>query len=361
MTVLIIVPDSNILYFDPFLERPRIRTILAAESQGDLRLAVPAVVLDELRNQVKDKLNKTIANVDKARQNLAELKGLFGFNSYQVDLSIDAEQRRAVMERFDHRREQLDAEQRILSYPSASTEELSHRSIQGRRPFKPNDRGLRDTIVWLSVKEYLLQQSAGTSPKILLLSEDEAFWNDSKTGLHKDLIEDLRLEGIPEGSVIIRKNLNEVISEFIAGRLSSVEWVKVAIEGGQVPDFTYSSDAIDILANEWLSENSEIFEDAPYIPSDYPYMNFDVLENMDCEHIDSPLGIGNDLVAVNSVWSGEATVQGVVADLGEILMEDTLDVALEINIASILKVKNGGLCVQSHEISHIEPIEIRKR
>ena len=89
--MLVIVPDSNKLHTDPFLERPRIRTILAAEAKGNVRLAVPAVVLDELKKQVLERLNGVVSDVDAARRKLAELNGLYGFDSYQIDLSVSSE------------------------------------------------------------------------------------------------------------------------------------------------------------------------------------------------------------------------------------------------------------------------------
>ena len=51
MTILVF-PDSNAAFDDPFFERPTLRTILAAEGYADVRLMLPKLVLDELRGQV---------------------------------------------------------------------------------------------------------------------------------------------------------------------------------------------------------------------------------------------------------------------------------------------------------------------
>ena len=359
--MLVIVPDSNSLYTDPFLERPRIRTILAAEPKANVRLAVPAVVLDELQNQVQDRLNSVVSDVDKAHRKLAELNGLYGYDSYGIDLSVTSEQRDTVIDRFDQRREELNAEQRILSYPSISSEELSRRSIQSRSPFDSKDRGLRDTIIWLSIVEFLLQQAAETRPQILLVSEDAAFWNDSRQELHNDLKEDLRLKGLPEDSVIIRKNLNEVTSEFIASKLSPSDWVKAAIEGGRVPDFVDQSDEISILAYNWLSANSEIFEGDAYTPSEYLWVEFDVIENICRLSIESTLEIGDDFVVVNSTWKGDASVQGIVATMENLMLDESLNSEVLLSVTSILKTQNGDLTVESHEVNNVDILETSRR
>ena len=326
-----------------------------------MRLAVPAVVLDELKKQVRARLDGIVSDVEAARRKFADLNGLYGFDSYQIDLSVAPEQREAVIERFDQRREELNAEQRILSYPSVSSEELSRRSIQGRSPFDSKDRGLRDTLIWLSIVEFLLQQEPETRPQILLVSEDAAFWDDSKQELHNDLKEDLSLKGLPEDSVIIRKNLNKVTSEFIASKLSNSDWAKVAIEGGQVSDFTDQSDAISILAYDWLIANSEIFEGDEYTPSDYLWMEFDVIENICRLSVESTLEIGDDFVVVSSTWKGDAAVQGVVATMEGMTLEDSLTSEVVLGITSILKSQNGELTVESHEVNDVRISETIRR
>ena len=55
---MLVIPDTNVLFSDPFLEGPLIRTIVAAEIQAGIRLVIPEVVIDELRNHVEERLIK---------------------------------------------------------------------------------------------------------------------------------------------------------------------------------------------------------------------------------------------------------------------------------------------------------------
>ena len=173
--------------------------------------------------------------------------------------------------------------------------------------------------------------------------------------------EDLTLKGLPEDSVIIRKDLNKVTEEFIAGKLSNFDWVKVAIEGGQVPDFTDDSEEISILAYDWLSANSKIFEGDEYTPSDYLWMEFDVIENICRLSVESTLEIGDDFVVVSSTWKGDAAVQGIVATMEDMTLKDSLTSKVVLGVTSILKSQNGKLTIQSHEVNDVSILKTIRR
>ena len=97
---MLIVPDTNVLFSDPFLEGALVKTILAAENHTDIRLVIPELVVDELRNHVKERLEAAIKDADKVRRDYARLSGV---NPYSVDFMISADQRKVVMDRFDRR------------------------------------------------------------------------------------------------------------------------------------------------------------------------------------------------------------------------------------------------------------------
>ena len=134
----LVVPDTSVLFSDPFLDGAFIRTILAAESHTGIRLAIPEIVVDELRNHVEDKLDGVVKAADKVRRDYA---GLSGLNRFAVDIMVSADQRQAVLDRFDWRIREFTKEGRILKYPSPSPKELARRSIGAQAPFKDKDRG----------------------------------------------------------------------------------------------------------------------------------------------------------------------------------------------------------------------------
>lgn len=214
---MLVVPDTNALYQDRFFEKQDITTIIDTEEVACIRLMVPEVVVDELRGQVEKQLNNLETTERKLCQEFASISG----QTHLRNVHITLEQKRAVLDRFDRRIKQFREEGRILVYPSISPRELADRSIRDRRPFQSSgsgnqksDRGMRDTLIWLTLKEHL-ERTDDTAPQILFATEDTAFVVKEENRLHESLVDELENEGFPGGSVIIRGKLNDVISEFI--------------------------------------------------------------------------------------------------------------------------------------------------
>ena len=168
---LFVVPDSNTLYSDLFLEHPPVTTILSAETTADVRLLLPVVVVDELRNHLEERLDKLTEEARKHQRDLARLAGEQG-NSIHFEVTLEV--RRSIMGRFDGRMEQFVKEERVLPYPKIPPKELALRSIQTQRPFSDKDRGMRDTFIWLCIKDHL-NAIKGTSSTVVLVTKDEAF------------------------------------------------------------------------------------------------------------------------------------------------------------------------------------------
>ncbi|MCY4528579.1 MAG: PIN domain-containing protein [Chloroflexi bacterium] len=308
--MLLVVPDTNVLYSDPFLENPLVRTIMAAEEDAGLKLAVPAVVVDELRSQVVDKLKKTIDQGTKASRDFAKLSGN---SDRQTRFNVNKKQQKAVLVRFDKRIEQLEQDGRILKYPCISLSELARRSIQRQLPFQDRDRGMRDTIIWLTLKEFL---RANTDKRILLVTNDaKAYLDDEKEDLHPSLKRELVEEAIPQDSVLVRRNLDRVKSDFVSSFLSDAEWVSIAIKNSAAIEFSDQDDTIALMAQDWMFEHTYVFEDS-YVTSDHDSVEFEGLEGVFLDDVEETLDLGCGQVSVASVWTGEADLVGSLGGRG---------------------------------------------
>ena len=344
---MLIIPDTNALYADKFLEGPLVDTILAAESHTDIRLVIPAVVVDELRNQVEEDLDAVIKSTDKARRDYAELRGVA---SYLVDLYLYPDHRKAVLDRFEQRVEQLDKEGRILKYPATSAKELAHRSIKEIPPFQNNDRGMRDTLIWLTLKNYAVhRKSAGL--QITLVTKDRAFLDKDDKALNEGLAEELKSIGIAHASVSVRENLRNVIDTFVVEKLLHAEWVSVAIEGGQIDDFTSASDTVSLRITDWIYDNPDIVEVGGYI-----FVEFDVVEDVVLHSIERTLELGKNEVLVESHWTGDVVAQGY----DNPYFGETIRITMTFILSSIVQVDEGRLNVKSHEVTDAEVEEINE-
>ena len=345
--IQIIIPDTNVLYSDPFLEGALIRTILAAESQTDIRLVIPEVVVDELRNHVEEELNDTLKSAAKVRRDVARLSGL---SQYAVDFNMSPEQREAVLDRFDRRIGQFAREGRILMYPSASPKELARRSIKDQAPFNENDRGMRDTLIWLTTKEYVIN-GRDTGCRISLVTQDKAFLNKRKTKLNESLALELEGAGIPHDAVTVLPTLQSVVETFVAGKLPYAEWVKVAIEGGRIDDFTPDSDAVSLEVTDWILKNPESLE-----VGDYFFVEFDVVEDVAFQNMEEALDLGGGEVLVESEWTCEVAAEGFENPH----FGDSLHLALRFNLSSIVEVENGRLSVGSHDVTDVDVLDFTR-
>lgn len=214
---MLVVPDSNIMYPDLFFESDAITTILNAEEVEGIKFMIPEVVIDELRNHVEERADEAIGDVNKSH---SQIDSLVGHNRY-TDGCIASHQKQDILDRFEERVNQFLEEGRILAYPSISPKELADRSIQDRRPFQSSgkgnqksDRGMRDTLIWLTLKEHL-KRTDDTVPQILFATQDTVFVAEENR-LHESLVYELKNEGFSQESVTIRRNLNDVIIEFIS-------------------------------------------------------------------------------------------------------------------------------------------------
>ena len=342
---MLVIPDTNVLFADPFLAGPLIRTILAAENRTNLRLVIPEVVIDELRGHVEERLKKNVDAVSKAQRDYSWLSGS---HPNAVRLAIGPKQRRIVLDRFDQLVQRLSEEGRILEYPKTTPKDLARRSIAVQAPFQENDRGFRDSLIWLNVMECLKGTATG-SQKITLVTDDKAFWNKKKTALNESLGKELDSAGIPRESLSVRLNLQEVIGSFISSNLSSVEWVATAIEGGSIKDFTASDDTVPLKITDWIYGNPDIFVDPYGYIGGYLFVEFDVIEDVHFECIERTLDLGHDEVLVDSSWTCFAAVQGFHGPV----FGEGVTVALQFTLSSIVESKNDHLSVRSHQVTDV--------
>ena len=346
---LLIVPDTNVLFTDLFLEGSLIRTILAAETHTDLRLVVPEVVLDELRGHVEQELKTTAASAAKLRRDVASLMGT---DPHSIDLILDAHQTQYVLDRFDQTVQRLDSEDRILSYPTVSLKELAQRSIAVQAPFQEKDRGLRDTLIWLTVKKYLVNAKA-TGTKVTLVTGDRAFWDKSKTKLNEELERELTCAGVHHDSVVVQLKLSEVIETLIPHELPAAEWATTAIEDNVIEDLVSNSEEVLLKVVDWLYAIPEVFEE-PYGPiSGYLWVEFDVVEEVRFEEIKRIRDLGNGEILVDSRWTCEAAVQGY----DNPVFSDSLEISLQFTLSTIAVSMGDCLSVQSHEVTDAEVVD----
>ena len=349
-SAMIIITDTNVLYGDPLLELPQIRLILAAEQIVNIRLLIPAIVIDELRSLLKKELNRLHRDAITARRRIAILSGV-PVNTIRLQMTI--RRRRQILKRFDEKIQLFNKEGRILKYPRPSTRELARRSIKAMPPFNEHDRGLRDTLIWLSIRDVLMEDNHQKAKVVLLVTSDKLFWNASRTGLNEYLLKELDEECIDRRSVAVLSKVQDVIDDYIANRLSPLELVAVAMEADSIKDFTGDSDAIQSIANDWALRHLHRLEEEIENICGYSVIDFDLVEDVAFGQITRTFDIGSGEVVVESEWSCNIYVVGHDGSAAGGLGEE-LPVAADFAVSSIVRVESERLSVRHHEVTGMQ-------
>lgn len=334
-----IVPDSNALYGDPFFTGVTSRSILLSAQLVDIKLVVADLVQDELRNivvkrarDVSHKMLRLASDAEKINLGIT-----LEPSKWQIGYEISQ-----VAKKFDAHMSQHQSIHGSIPYSSVSARELASRAVERTRPFQDNERGLRDSLLWLS----LIESAKNNSDPYLLVTRDKIFWDDQGIGLHPQLIQELGAIGLQD-RVRVRKSLAVVLDEFVKPYLIPSDAVRIAIEAGSIPDFTESSDAIDIAIFDYL-----LLEDIPedwLLDTNHFSAELDVVEDVQLVQVVSAHEIqGEDTVLVTSEWS--ASINILVSRLG--YFEDSETPLVTFTIATL--VEPNKLEVQDHEVTDYE-------
>ena len=356
-----VVPDANVLFSDPLMERPLMRTILAAENTADLRFLLPAVVVDELRHHLEEKLNDPAGKAEKLQREISDLMGL---SPKVVGFQLAEEDKQAILDRFNRRVEQFSREGRILDYPDVPLKELAFRSIQSKRPFLKRDRGFRDTLIWLSLRQHLTN-APDPPAAVILVTDDGGFYNFEGTGVSEDLKGDFDSPDSWRGTLIAVRKLQNVINDNIGTNLTYSDWAGVMVKSGTADVFRNDVEHIVQVANDWIIEHVRDFEDDfRVIASKYSIIGLDLLETATLTKVNQTLELGNDQVLVDSEWIGPLSI--LLDDLPlfgdrEGCVGDYLGVSMKFCLSSLIELTSGQQSILSHEITSMSMGIMRSR
>jgi len=200
-----IVLDTNIIFDHWQLDGPNFLVLEKLIRLNKCKLIIPEIVFLEVMNKYRqvlldrtkavDDLNKLISNEDKRIQ-------------YPDVDQLCREYEDSLVKRL----EDLQAE--IPSHTDIPHDDIVSRSLARRRPFsksEKSDKGYRDTLLW----EVILRKVANPDTTTFFITNNTTDFGTSSNEhqFHSDLLEDIRLRGLPEGSVCMYTNLKQWISD----------------------------------------------------------------------------------------------------------------------------------------------------
>lgn len=330
-----IIPDTNVLFGDPFLYGVIVQTIITAAKFLDIRLVFSEITIDELRNLMMGRLDTVAKQLNRAITEAESLRLKTGLNVLGLGYKS-----KEAMKTWEKRWAHLTEVSPILPYPTVDVKELVKRSISQRRPFTEGDKGLRDYLLWSSI----LIAAQADNYTYILVTNDNGFYRPQSNDIHPDLERELESYGL-SSRLLIRRSFSSVVGEFVKPHLNPEQHVEVAVRSGELPDFTDKNDSVAIALYEYLLKE-EIPEEWITKP-DYYSASVDVVEDAAMTDLTSALELDGN-VLVTSEWEAS-----VVIDLSCSGYQDDYEtVIVSFTVESL--VNSQTLEVESHEISSCE-------
>jgi len=211
-------------------------------AQGWAEVFVSDVVIQEVVNQVRKRIEKAKKAIEASADELQQLTG-----AYDTPELPDSKVEVSEFEtKFRDRLEELGI--KMLPLPSLNHSELLERDKQNRKPFSEG-RGYRDALIWESILAHIKNEP---DDFILVTTNARDFGGKSAGTLHPDLVQDIRsLSEDIEGR--LRASIKDFVDSEIKPKLKSVEELKKALQRG-----TYKPLDVEQLVGEHLDELAEL-------------------------------------------------------------------------------------------------------
>ena len=171
----IVVIDTTAFFNAPLLGGKRWPELLEHCIRGSLVLVVPEVVIQEaVRHQKRASLT-AIKKLTELNQCLRQAGGT------EIDVRVrisELEKQRTEYEEW-LRSALTDSGVKIHPHPQISHQQLTEWAMLDRQPFKPDETGYRDALIWATVLE--IAEAADPGPTIYLISANKKDFSQDGT------------------------------------------------------------------------------------------------------------------------------------------------------------------------------------
>jgi rRNA-processing protein FCF1 len=214
--------DTNILVAN-FRPGNAFKLLLEGARMGHLQLLVPELVVQEAANKLRERVRDQARVLERAVSELGSL-GVVVRRPGSTDedvaaLRYDTELRRNL--------KQAGAE--ILPLPAVSHQQMLKRALSRRRPFKKDDAGYRDALLWETILERRLQGGV----QLYFCTQNTADFAEAQAGtpvLAADLTDEAERAGFASGQVSLRTDLRRLVAELVDVEAVTADEVERALE-----------------------------------------------------------------------------------------------------------------------------------
>lgn len=144
-------------------------------------LLASELVCEEVQNLYKREQGKAMADLKKSYDKIQRFSK--DKSPYSFDHLIQAYDFKQVL------KEKMEFVE-FFDYGQISQKAVTARAISKTLPFRENEKGYRDTLIWLSLLEFLKEKKADDSVAFINQNSND-FYNTEGSNLHADLLQDL--------------------------------------------------------------------------------------------------------------------------------------------------------------------------
>lgn len=178
-----VVLDSNIYCADYFARSAPFGYLIHFLNNTGHTLLIPRVVLEEVPNVRAKKVAEESESLRKALASLRRMTQLSLPEAVGEIASEDYNLLNVMSDRVD------DLE--VIEYLDVDHATIFERALNLRRPFRANEKGYRDALLWLSLLQFLRSKPAGTKVVFINGNKNDFYSDDSAISFHPDLLKDL--------------------------------------------------------------------------------------------------------------------------------------------------------------------------
>ncbi len=207
-----IILDTNILRNDLFFKSKDFEVLKDYLKKTDSHFILPKIILQEIQGIYKRTIEENVQNFDKSRKSLNTIlnKQLIGETSLNIDKEVED------YIKFIYQKLELK-ERNIVPYKNEYLPEIIERAIQRKKPFKDEDKGFRDAIIWLSIIDYCKKCH---EKQVIFISNNPKDFGDANipNELHPDLKKEIEDLGI-------RVNYFRTTKDFIEQHSKKIDFI----------------------------------------------------------------------------------------------------------------------------------------
>lgn len=223
-----IILDTNIFRNDLFFKSKDFEVLNDYLKKTDSRFVVFQIIIEEINGLYRRLLEEEQNNYNKYRKALNQ--SLNREYIEEINIQIDEEIKKYI--EFIYKKMNIN-DGKVIPYKNEYLPEIIKRAISRLKPFKDEDKGFRDTIIWLTALDYCQKSH---EKQIIFISNNPKDFGDiqDSTKLHQNLKDECDALGI-------KINYFRTPKDFIEKHSKKIDFI----------DNDWIANNVD---NEWLSD-----------------------------------------------------------------------------------------------------------